>query len=61
MDTRNRTGGDIMDELIVLERIQKIEASQLRVEAMLRTIIRDLNFVPDVPQAPNLSVIKTTH
>ena len=61
MDTRNRTGGDIMDELIILERIQKIEASQLRVEAMLRSIIRDLNFIPDVPQAPNLSVIKTTH
>ena len=50
-----------MDELIILERIQKIEASQLRVEAMLRSIIRDLNFIPDVPQAPNLSVIKTTH
>ena len=53
MDTRNRTGGDIMDELIILERIQKIEASQLRVEAMLRSIIGDLNFIPVVPQAPN--------
>ena len=46
---------------ILLERIQKIEASQFRVEAMLRTLIRELNYVPDVPQAPNLSVIKTTH
>ena len=61
MDTRNRTGGDIMDELIILERIQKIEASQLRVEAMLRSIIRDLNFIPDVPQAPNLTVMRPTH
>lgn len=61
MDTRDRTGGDIMDELILLARIQKIEASQLRVEAMLRTIIRDLNYVPDVPQAPNLTVMRPTH
>jgi hypothetical protein len=50
-----------MNEEILLERIQKIEASQLRVEAMLRTIIRDLNYVPDVPQAPNLSVMRPTH
>jgi hypothetical protein len=46
---------------ILLERIQKIEASQFRVEAILRNIYRELNYVPDVPQAPNLSVIKTTH
>jgi hypothetical protein len=46
---------------ITLERLQRIEASQFRTEAMLRTLIRDINYVPDVPQAPNLSVIKTTH
>ena len=46
---------------ITLERIQRIEASQFRVEAILRNIYRELNYVPDVPQAPNLSVIKTTH
>jgi hypothetical protein len=46
---------------IALERLQRIEASQFRTEAMLRTLIRDINYVPDVPQAPNLSVIKTTH
>lgn len=50
-----------MDDQIMLERIQRIEASQYRTEAMLRTIIRDLSFIPDMPQAPNLSVIKTTH
>jgi hypothetical protein len=50
-----------MDEQIILQRIQKIEASQLRTEAMLRTIIRDLNYIPDVPQAPNLSVMRPTH
>lgn len=61
MDTRDRTGGDIMDELILLARIQKIEASQLRTEAMLRTLIRDMNYIPDVPQAPNLTVMRPTH
>jgi len=50
-----------MNEEILLERIQRIEASQLRTEAMLRTVIRDLNYVPDVPQAPNLSVMRPTH
>jgi hypothetical protein len=50
-----------MDDQVLLERIQRIEASQFRTEAMLRTLIRDLNYVPDVPQAPNLSVLKTTH
>lgn len=65
MDTRDRTGGDIMDELMILARIQKIEASQLRTEAMLRTLIRDLLFEPPIvsqpKKLPNLSVIKTTH
>jgi hypothetical protein len=46
---------------IILDRIQKIEASQFRTEAILRNIYRELNYIPDVPQAPNLSVIKTTH
>jgi len=50
-----------MDDQILLERIQRIEASQFRTEAMLRTLIRDLNYVPDVPQAPNLSVMRPTH
>jgi hypothetical protein len=50
-----------MDDQILLERIQRIEASQFRVEAMLRTVIRDLNYIPDVPQAPNLSVMRPTH
>lgn len=45
----------------MLERIQRIEASQFRTEAMLRTLIRDMNYIPDALQAPNLSVIKTTH
>ena len=61
MDTRDRRGGTKMNEEILLERIQRIEASQLRTEAMLRTVIRDLNYVPDVPQAPNLSVMRPTH
>jgi hypothetical protein len=53
---------------IILERIQRIEESikhiensNHRQEAILRNIYRELNYVPDVPQAPNLSVIKTTH
>jgi hypothetical protein len=50
-----------MDDQILLERIQRIEASQFRTEAMLRTLIRDLNYIPDVPQAPNLSVMRPTH
>jgi hypothetical protein len=50
-----------MDDQVLLERIQRIEASQFRVEAMLRTVIRDLNYIPDVPQAPNLSVMRPTH
>jgi hypothetical protein len=50
-----------MDEQIILERIQKIEASQYRVEAMLRTLIRYLNYIPDEPQVPQLSILKTTH
>lgn len=54
-----------MDELMILARIQKIEASQLRTEAMLRTLIRDLLFEPPIvsqpKKLPNLSVIKTTH
>jgi hypothetical protein len=50
-----------MDNEIMLERIQRIEASQFRTEAMLRTLIRDLNYIPDAQQTPQLSVIKTTH
>jgi hypothetical protein len=50
-----------MDDQILLERIQRIEASQFRVEAMLRTVIRDLNYVPDEPQVPKLSVMRPTH
>lgn len=50
-----------MDDQIILERIQRIEASQFRTEAMLRTLIRDLHYIPDTVQAPQLSVIKTTH
>jgi hypothetical protein len=50
-----------MNEEILLERIQRIESAIYRLEAMMRTIIRDMNHIPDAPQAPNLSVIKTTH
>jgi hypothetical protein len=46
---------------IILERMQRMEASQFRTEAMLRTLIRDLNYIPDVPQAPKLSVMRPTH
>ena len=61
MDTRDRRGGTKVNEEILLERIQKIEASQFRTEAMLRTLIRDMNYIPDVPQAPNLTVMRPTH
>ena len=50
-----------MNEEVLLERIQRIEASQLRTEAMLRTIIRDLNYIPGDTKPPQLSVIKPTH
>ena len=68
MDTRDRRGGTKVNEEILLERIQRIEQTQEKIAktqeqifATLRTLIRDMNYVPDVPQAPNLSVIKTTH
>ena len=61
MDSRDREGGDMIDEQVLLERIQRIEESQYRTEAMLRTLIRDLNYVPDMPQPTKLSVIKPTH
>jgi hypothetical protein len=51
----------MIDEQVLLERIQRIEASQYRTEAMLRTLIRDLNYVPDMPQPANLTIIKPTH
>ena len=61
MDTRDGRIGAKVNEEILLERIQRIEESQFRTEAMLRTLIRDLNYVPDVPEPVKLSVIKPTH
>jgi hypothetical protein len=53
---------------IILERVQRIEESikhiensNHRQEAILRNIYRELNYIPDVPQAPNLSVMRPTH
>ena len=61
MDSRDREGGAMIDEQVLLERIQRIEASQFRTEAMLRNLYRSIHNVPDVPKAPNLTIIKPTH
>ena len=57
-----------MNEEILLERIQRIEQTQEKIAktqeqifATLRTLIRDMNYVPNVPQAPNLTVMRPTH
>ena len=61
MDSRDREGGAMIDEQVLLERIQRIEASQYRTEAILRNLYRDLHDIPDMPQPTKLSVIKPTH
>ena len=61
MDSRDREGGAMIDEQVLLERIQRIEASQYRTEAILRNLYRDLHDIPDMPQPANLTIIKSTH
>ena len=61
MDTRDGRVGAKVNEEILLERIQRIEESQFRTEAMLRTLIRDLNYIPSDTKPPQLTVIKPTH
>jgi hypothetical protein len=60
MDSRDREGGDMIDEQILLERIQRIEKTQEQILATLRTFIRELNYIQNETK-PNLSVIKPTH
>ena len=60
MDSRNREGGAMIDEQILLERIQRIEKTQEQILATLRTFIRELNYIPNETK-PNLSIIKPTH
>lgn len=45
----------------ILERIQKIEQTQEQMFAALRTLIRDIHYVPNAPEPVKLSVIKPTH
>lgn len=61
MDTRDGRGGAKVNEEILLERIQRIEETQYKILATLMTLIKDLNYVPDVPDPVKLSVIKPTH
>ena len=60
MDSRDREGGDMIDEQILLERIQRIEKTQEQILATLRTFIRELNYIQNETK-PNLSIIKPTH
>ena len=60
MDSRDREGGAMIDEQILLERIQRIEKTQEQILATLRTFIRELNYIQNETK-PNLSIIKPTH
>jgi len=50
----------MIDEQILLERIQRIEKTQEQILATLRTFIRELNYIQNETK-PNLSIIKPTH
>lgn len=62
MDSRYGKGrAKVIDEQVLLERIQKIEKTQEQIFAALRTLIRDLNYIPGDTKPPQLTVIKPTH
>ena len=60
MDSRDREGGAMIDEQILLERIQRIEKTQEQILATLRTFIRELTYIQNETK-PNLTIIKPTH